>query len=185
MAYAVSDGGYTYDDLDWLRDELGVAHVELDPWGSLIVTPATDGHEISVAMLHGQVLRQLEVPDECVLSNGLGWKVPAGSGYLNVPDLVVVDPTWNRVGDLHLNPPPLLVIEVGSPSTRGVDRTRKLADYRLGRAGVYVLVDLPATGPPTFEAHDFTSGDVTVATGVIDVVVGGRPLRLDLSSMTP
>jgi hypothetical protein len=36
MAYAVKDGGYTYDDLDWLRDELGVAHLELDPWGSLI-----------------------------------------------------------------------------------------------------------------------------------------------------
>ena len=34
MAYAVKDGGYTYDDLDWLRDELGVAHLELDPWGA-------------------------------------------------------------------------------------------------------------------------------------------------------
>ena len=184
MAYAVTDGGFTYDDLDWLRDELGVAHLELDPWGSLIVTPASDEHEISVAKLHGQALRQLELPDESVLSNGLAWKVPGGSGYLNVPDLVVVDPGWTRVGDLHLAPPPLLVIEVGSPSTRRVDRTRKLADYRLGGAGVYVLVDLPATGPPTFEVHDFAAEQVTTASGAVDLVVAGRPLRLDLTSLT-
>jgi Uma2 family endonuclease len=182
MAYAVKDGGYTYDDLDWLRDELGVAHLELDPWGSLIVTPATDEHETAVAVLVAQSVRQLGLPDGCVRGNGTGWKVPGGSGYLNVPDLVVVAPGWTRVGDLDLDPPPLLVVEVGSPSTRGVDRTRKLADYRLGRAGVYVLVDLPTTGPPTFEAHDFVREQVTTATGAIDLVVGGRPLRLDLTA---
>ena len=60
MAYAVKDGEYTYDDLDWLRDELGVAHLELDPWGCLIVTPASDEHETAVAVMHAQAIRQLD-----------------------------------------------------------------------------------------------------------------------------
>ena len=104
--------------------------------------------------------------------------VPGGSGYLNVPDLIVVAPNWTRVDELHFDPPPLLVVEVASRSTRRVDRTRKLDDYRLGGAGVYVLVDLPADGPPAFVAHDFATGEVTNAIGAIDLVVAGRPLRL-------
>jgi Uma2 family endonuclease len=183
MAHAVRDGKYSVDDLDWLRDELGVAHLELDPWGRLIVSPATDEHETAVSLLLSQAHRQLGLPDGCIRVNGLAWTVPGGSGYLMVPDLAVVDPEWTRVGDLHLDPPPLLVVEVGSPSTRHVDRTRKLADYRLGGAGVYVLVDLPASGPPTFEAHDFATGEVTTATGAIDLVVAGRPLRFDLTHL--
>jgi hypothetical protein len=56
--------GYGVDDLDWLRDELGIAHLELDPWGSLIVSPATDGHETAVAVLAHQAVRQLALPAE-------------------------------------------------------------------------------------------------------------------------
>ena len=182
MAFAVTAGGYRVEDLDWLRDELGIAHLELDPWGSLIVSPATDEHETAVAVLHHQADRQLALPGGCVRSNGLAWKVPGGSGYLNVPDLAVVAPGWTRIGDLHLEPPPLLVVEVGSPSTRTVDRTRKLADYRLGGAGLYLLVDLPGPGSEvTFEAHDFATEQITTATGTIDLAVASRPVRLDLT----
>lgn len=184
MARAESTGGYTVDDLDWLRAELGVVHLELDPWGSLIVSPATDEHETAVAILQHQAVVQLELPAGCVRANGLAWKIPGGSGYLNVPDLAVVAPGWVRVGDLHLAPPPLLVVEVASPSTRRADRGRKLADYRLGGAGLYVLVDLPAGAPDAaviFEANDFATGQVTTATGAIDLDVAGRPLRFDLT----
>ena len=176
-------GGYTYDDLDWLRDELGVAHLELDPWGCLVATPASDEHETAIAAIHGQALRQLALPDGCVRGNGTGWIVPGGSGHLDVPDLIVVHPNWTRVDELHFDPPPLLVVEVASRSTRRVDHTRKLDDYRLGGAGVYLLVDLPAGGSATFEAHDFTTGHVATATGAIDLVVAGRPLRLDLTHL--
>ena len=69
-------GGYTVDDLDWLRDELGVAHVELDLWGSLIVAPATDEHELAMALLHEQAVRQLDLPPGSVRSNGFAWIVP-------------------------------------------------------------------------------------------------------------
>jgi hypothetical protein len=100
--------------------------------------------------------------------------------------LAVVAPGWTRVGELHLAPPPLLVVEVASPSTRRADRGRKLTDYRLGGASLYVLVDLPGLAPVTevtFEAHDFTAGGITTEVGVIDVVVAGRPLRLDLTGL--
>jgi Uma2 family endonuclease len=183
MAFAVAAGGYSVDDFDWLRDELGIAHLELDPWGSLIVSPATDEHETAVAVLNDQAVRQLALPGGCVRVNGLAWKVPGGSGYVNVPDLAVVAPGWSRVEDLHLDPPPLLVVEVASPSTRTVDRIRKLADYRLGGAGLYLLVDLPGPGPgseATFEVHDFSAEQVRTAASAIVLTVVGRPLRLDL-----
>jgi Uma2 family endonuclease len=186
MARAESSSGYTVDDLDWLRAELGMAHVELDPWGSLIVSPATDEHETAVAILMHQAIVQLGLPAGCVRANGLAWQVPDGSGYLNVPDLAVVAPGWSRVGDVHLEPPPLLVVEIASPSTRRADRGRKLTDYRLGGAGLYVLVDLPGRGAgteATFEAHDFATGQVTTAAGMIDLDVAGRPLRFDLTEL--
>ena len=146
--------GYTVDDLDWLRDVFGVAHIELDPWGSPIVSPADDNHETVAVALVRQAVEQLTHTVSC---NGYGWIVPGGTGYLMVPDLMVLDRGWRRVDDLHFDPPPFLVVEIASPSTRRVDRSRKLADYRLGAAEQYLLVDLPAT----FELHDLTTGTVT------------------------
>lgn len=185
MAYPATSG-YSIEDLDWLRDELGIAHLELDPWGSLIVSPATDEHETAVAVLHDQAVRQMGLPPGCVRSNGVAWKVPGGSGYVNVPDLAVLAPSWQRVAGVHLDPPPLLVVEVASPSTRAVDRGRKLDDYRLGGAGMYVLVDLPAQIPATevtFEAHSFATDQLSAGTNSIDLVVDGRPIRFDLATL--
>lgn len=188
MAHAVVTGGYTVDDLDWLRAELGVAHLELDPWGSLIVSPATDEHESAIAILQVELARQLELPGDCVRANGTAWKIPGGSGYTNVPDIVVLTPGWCRAGELHFDPPPLLVVEVGSPSTRGVDRGRKLSDYRLGGALRYLLVDLPQAGRPatvSFELHDFVDDRVTTAAQGMEVAVGTAVVRFDLSSLAP
>ena len=169
----LATSGYTVDDLDWLRDEIGVAHLELDPWGSLIVSPADDPHEIAAATLARQSITQLS---HTVSVNGFGWIVPGGTGYLMVPDLNVLEPSWERVDDLHFDPPPLLVVEIASPSSRRADRGRKLADYRLGGAEKYLLVDLPSS----FELHDFAAGTVVESTGSIDLEVGGQPLRFTL-----
>ena len=169
----LATSGYTVDDLDWLRDEIGVAHLELDPWGSLIVSPTTDEHEIAAAELTRQAILQLS---HVVSVNGFAWTVPGGTGYLMKPDLIVLPRSWRRVEDLHFDPPPLLVVEIASPSTRRADRGRKLADYRLGGASLYLLVELPAS----FELHDFAAGEVAKADGQIDLVVGGQPVRFSL-----
>ena len=169
-------GGYTVDDLDWLRNELNLAaRLELDPWGSLIVSPATDEHEIAQAQLLRQAVLQLEGTG-CSVFPSMPWTVAHGTGYLMIPDLTALAADWRRDGELGLAPPPLLVAEIASPSTRRADRTRKLADYRLGGAGLYLLVDLPAT----FELHDFAAGTVVKAEGQIDLVVGGQPVRFSL-----
>lgn len=102
--------------------------------------------------------------------------VPGGTGYLMVPDLAVLRSGWRRVDDLHFDPPPLLVVEIASRSTRGVDRSRKLADYRLGGAEKYLLVDRPAS----FELHDLTAGTAVHTEGEIDLVVGGQPVQFSL-----
>ena len=170
----VATTGYTVDDLDWLRDEIGVAHLELDPWGSLIVSPADDNHEIAQGRLLRQAVEQLD-RDHLVLAS-FAWVVPGGTGYLMVPDMMVLAPGWRRADELHIDPPPVLVVEIASPSTRRVDRSRKLADYRLGGAQTYLLVDLPAA----FELHDFTAGTVVTSTGSIELEVGGRQARFEL-----
>jgi Uma2 family endonuclease len=165
---------YTAEDLDRLRNAFNVpVHVELDPWGSLLVTPVDDDHEVARAELVRQATLQLEVAGH-IVAPSMPWSVPAGTSYLMIPDLVVLPAGWQRVGEWGLAPPPLLVVEIASPATRYVDRTRKLVDYRMGGASLYLLVDLPAT----FEAHDRTT--IVQATGAIDLVVGGHPVRFSL-----
>src|SRR5215217_794380 len=98
MADLTISGGYTVDDLDWLRNEIRVvAHLELDPWGSLIVSPADDEHETAMAVLCGQAHQQLDLPLDCIRPNGFAWVVPGGTGYLMIPDLTIVAPGWHRV----------------------------------------------------------------------------------------
>ncbi len=169
--------GATADDLRRLRHAFNVpVRVELDPWRSLVVSPVEDTHDLACAELLGQATGQL-TSERYEVAQDMPWAVPGGTGYLMVPDLTVLPAGWRRDGDWGFDPAPLLVVEVASRSTRHADRARKLADYRLGGAGVYLLVDLPAM----FEAHLFSTGKVVTAIGGIDLVVGGRPVRFTLA----
>jgi len=142
---------YTVDDLGLARERLGTPHVELDPWGNLVVTPASDPHEYAIHQVDLAIDRALSIAgiDAQVYVDGPPWRVPGGSGYLNQPDLTVLSAGTRRAGadGLHWTPAPLLVVEVASPSTRVVDRSRKRADHLLGGAAAVWLVDLPALTP--------------------------------------
>jgi len=173
--------GYTVDDFPWLRSQLGVSHLELDPWGSLIVTPGSDEHEMAISFLAWQAMHQGFSPAD--VSTGFTWKVPDGSGYLNTPDLTILAPGWRRMGENHVDPAPLVVVEVASRSTVRVDRVRKRDDYRLGGAGLYVRVDFFEPGRAGFEVHEFASDEIKVATTAVDLVVGGHSLRFDLTEL--
>lgn len=83
-----------------------------------------------------------------VFQSGLHWRPTSGSGYLNVPDLIVLPKGWRRAGDdgLDFDPPPALVVEAASPSTRARNRGQKRDDYLAGRAAAYWLLDLPREG---------------------------------------
>lgn len=181
MAQPVASG-YTVDDLTWLRSVVGIGgHLELDPWGNLIVTPASDEHEVAISILHGQAVEHLGRPAR--LLTGIPWKVRGGSGYTNVPDLTVLPPDWRRTDDDQFDPPPLLVVEVASPSTVRIDRTRKRRDYRRGGTGLYVRVDFYAPGRAGFEVFDLRTGSIRLATTAVDLVVDGQPLRFDLGGL--
>lgn len=151
MRAAAVPQAYTVEDLDLARERFATPHVELDPWGNLVVTRASNPHEYAIHWLRRQVERALAAAavGAEVFVNGPPWRVPGGSGYTNRPDLVVlVEGTVPAGPDgLSFAPPPLLVVEVASPSTRAVDRSRKRADYLLGGARAYWMVDLPGLAP--------------------------------------
>ena len=78
--------------------------------------------------------------------------VADGTCYEMTPDLTVLTPGWQRARELGVEPPP----SSWSRSPRrppAASTGRELAGYRLGGAGMYLLVDLPAT----FEAHVFVT----------------------------
>lgn len=187
MAIAASRYAYTEEDIEWARLTFETPHIEIDPWGNFIVSPPSDPHMFAVSVFVGFLYRQLAEPAGNVHCNGLAWKPDRGSGYLMYPDIMVVPTGW-RHERLQLQPPPSLVVEVASPSTRHADRTRKLADYRIGGAGAYVLVDLPKLAPvdqPTADVHDFERPERSAmrVMGVVTVAVGDENVEIDLAAL--
>ena len=151
MSAAPVTDRYTVDDLDLARERFGTPHVELDPWGNLIVSPASNPHEYAVFVLRRQIEAGLVAAEieAGVYVNGPPWRVPGGTGHVHQPDLLVLAAGTTPAGpdELSFSPPPLLVVEVAAPSTRAVDRGRKRMDYLLGGAGAYWMVDLPELAP--------------------------------------
>lgn len=181
---------FTAEDLLWLPEQLG-GHVELDPWGNAVVSPASDPHVLAVTRLAERLVLGLQGSEALVVVQDPAWRVPGGSGYTTVPDVVVLPgPGLTRDPDhaWHLRPPPLLVVEVASPSTRVIDRTRKADDYRLGGAGQYLLVDLPGLAPvdaPALELWTPTGrGWTTAASGpAVAIEVAGRRVVVEAAAL--
>jgi Uma2 family endonuclease len=109
--------------------------------GRAVMTPApTPAHQFAVFEL-GFRIRSAAPPGLNVLTSPLDWvlwQVPTLT--LRQPDLVVVDDAQLR--DAQLVSPPLVVVEVLSPSTRVVDRRDKRAEYARAGARHYWIVDL-------------------------------------------
>jgi Uma2 family endonuclease len=94
------------------------------------------------------------------------------------PDLVVVD--LADVGGAKFTAPPLLVVEVRSPSTALIDLNRKKAAYERFGVRSYWIVD-PEPGRPqltVFELHD--SGYVLAATSTQPLTVT-RPFPVTIA----
>lgn len=124
----------TYDDLRELPDD-GHRYELLD--GYLLVTPSPNiAHQTAVGALI-VLLRAAAGPEHLVLPAPTDWRVDERNVF--EPDVLVV--RRDEVGELRLDRPPLLAVEVLSPSTRVRDRTLKQAAYR--RAGLrhYWVVD--------------------------------------------
>jgi Uma2 family endonuclease len=129
---------FTNDDLRSFPDD-GYRHERID--GQLIVSP-------SPILLH----------QRCVLSLSmlLSQAAPPEMEVLPGPIDVIFEP---------ITRPPLLVVEVASPSTRRTDRTLELATYEAAGVPSYWLVDPDGPTLTVVEPGEGRDGDPVTVTG--------------------
>lgn len=136
MSIAVAHPGpFSIDDLDHFPED-GHRYELIE--GALLVTAAPSLlHQRMCARLY-DVLNDACPPDLEPLQGPA--EVITGADTLFQPDVLVV-----RTADVHAPrghaPPPLLVIEVRSPSTRLVDQGTKRLAYREAGIGAYWMAD--------------------------------------------
>lgn len=167
----------TRADLETLPDD-GHRYELID--GSLIVSPAPrHGHQTVVGNLH-LLLRAACPPDLQVIL--APFAVALADDTEVQPDLLVAP--RSQFTDRELPGPPLLAVEVLSPSTRRVDLLLKRD--RLQSAGVasYWLVDPEGPMLTVLELHGEAYAEVVRATGQqVCEVARPFPLRIELSRL--
>ncbi|MDQ1249864.1 MAG: hypothetical protein QG597_4241 [Actinomycetota bacterium] len=148
----------TRADLDALPDD-GLRHELID--GQFVMTPApgtthqiiADSFvEILRPILRGTDLRVLSSPYDVVLGP-----------HVVEPDVVVAPRAGFTAKNLPV--PPLLVIEVLSPSTSHLDRGRKREIYAEAGVAQYWIVDPEVPSIATFKLVDGTYRQTAHATG--------------------
>lgn len=155
------DRPLTIDDLDLLPDDGN--RYELDD-GLLVVSPAP-------ALIHQLVVHRLEValdtacPQTFQALHGVG--VEMSRTQYRIPDLVVVQFSDIHFDDKTVTRPPVLAIEVASPSTMLYDRNRKKDVYAGFGIQSYWIVKPDANNPSltAFELNRGTYREVAEATG--------------------
>ena len=120
--YTTPDDGNRYEILD----------------GALVMTPSPNfGHQRAVARLLRILDSALAGRDLEALPAPLAWRI--GPGQVPEPDLMVVAP--EELAARAVVRPPLLVVEVVSPSGRRRDLVQKRYIYAEGGAPWYWIVD--------------------------------------------
>ncbi|CAN5243887.1 Uma2 family endonuclease [soil metagenome] len=165
-------GDWTVDHLDRLPDD-GLQYELID--GILLVSPApVPGHQ-SVAVGLVVLLHRVCPPHLQVFVSPIDFRPDEATSVQ--PDVAVV--RRGEVGEQNLVLPPLLVVEVLSPSTRRKDLVLKHSLYADAGVESYWTVD-PET--PSIICWDLVDGGyVEVARAVAtERVTVGRPYRVTL-----
>lgn len=153
------DRPLTIDDLDLLPDDGN--RYELDD-GILVVSP-------SPALKHQLVLQRLSImlsaacPPSLLVLPGLG--VEMSRIQYRVPDLIVVALDGVHFDDKTVTKPPLLAVEVASPSTAIYDRNRKRDVYQRFGIFAYWIVE-PDLAKPSITAFELSDGEYHVVAEV-------------------
>jgi Uma2 family endonuclease len=146
------DRPLTIDDLDLLPDD-GCKY-ELDD-GVLVVSPApVIGHQIVVQRLSERL--SAFCPPSALVLPGPG--LVMSRFQYRIPDLVVVEVASIHFDDKSVTRPPLLAIEVASPSTAIYDRNRKKELYAGFGIESYWIVK-PDLGKPVVTAFELRKGE--------------------------
>jgi len=169
------DRPLTVEDLDLLPDDGN--RYELDD-GVLVVSPAPAlNHQLVLARL--TVLLEEARPAEFVVLPGPG--VEMTRNQYRIPDLVVA--RYDSVGfeDKSITSPPVLAVEIASPSTAIYDRNRKKDVYAgFGIASYWIAT--PSLDKPTVTAFELRRGrynEVACATGD-EVFRAAGPFSVDI-----
>lgn len=149
----------TVEDLEGMPDD-GHRYELVD--GTLLVTPApATRHQICVVQLSSALLAASS-PEHLVLVAPYDWVV--GPRTLFQPDLLVA--LRSDVGEKRLEKPPLLVVEVLSPSTRRVDLATKRMAYAEAGVPDYWIVD---PGAPSIVALHLQADGYTEIGGAVGI----------------
>lgn len=149
-----SAGEFTVEDLERIPDD-GLRYELLD--GTLLVSPAPGVWHQEVAGALYRLLYSACPPQLHVVIAPFEWRDSKRTALqpdvlvARHSDLLAVD------GGKFLARPPVLAVEVLSPSTRRIDRLSKLSAYEEAGVASYWLVD-PDPGTPSLHALDLVDG---------------------------
>ena len=172
QAWPAAGRPFTVAELDRMPDD-GRRYELLD--GVLVVSPRpTTIHQVVAGRLYG-VLSGACPEDLCVVPEPA---VELGPQTEFDPDLVVV--RLDQVGGAKFIEPPLLVVEIRSPSTALIDLSRKKAAYERFGVPSYWIVnpDLPQPELTVFELRDGRYALAANASGPLTV---GRPFTVSIA----
>lgn len=162
---------FTVVELDRMPDD-GRRYELLD--GALVVSPhPTTVHQF-VATRLAEMLGAACPEDLCVLAEPA---VQLTSTTEFDPDLVVVH--IDEVGGAKFTVPPLLVVEVRSPSTALIDLNRKKAAYERFGVPAYWIVD-PDPEQPGVTVFELKDGQYALAAATTEPLTVDRPFKVTI-----
>jgi Uma2 family endonuclease len=171
-AWPAAGRPFTVAELDRMPDD-GRRYELLD--GVLVVSPRpTTIHQVVAGRLYG-VLSGACPEDLCV--------VPEPAVELSPqtefdPDLVVV--RMDQIGGAKFTEPPLLVVEIRSPSTALIDLNRKKAAYERFGVPSYWIVN-PDPPQPELTVFELRDGRYALAAKASGPFTAGRPFTVSIS----
>jgi len=163
---------FTVAELDRMPDD-GRRYELMD--GVLIVSPRpTTVHQVVAGRLYG-ILSGACPEDLCVVPEPA---VELGPQTEFDPDLVVV--RMDQVGGAKFTEPPLLVVEIRSPSTALVDLNRKKAAYERFGAYSYWIVN-PDPPQPELIVFELRDGRYALVAETSEPFVADRPFTVSIA----
>ena len=144
--------------------------------GLCVVNPPSRTH--SRVLSHLVDLIRPRCPDTHEVLTGWGWHLAPELDF--EPDIMVTDHS-SPDDDVLRHPPPLLIVEISSPSTRDIDFGEKRRAYATGGASWYWIVDLLHRESVVFENVDGAFVEVQRIT-TLTPAAGPFPVLIDPGS---
>jgi Uma2 family endonuclease len=171
-AWPAAGRPFTVAELDRMPDD-GRRYELLD--GVLIVSPRpTTVHQFVAGQLYG-LLSSACPEDLCVVPEPA---VQLGPQTEFDPDLVVV--RMDQIGGAKFTEPPLLVVEIRSPSTALVDLNRKKSAYERFGVPSYWIVD-PDLAQPEVAVFELRDGHYTMEVKTTAPFTVDRPFSVTIN----